>query len=364
MSDVDDGGANPPEESELIRRLRQRADQLRAGQTPAAEAPPEGPAADPAEDPVDDDADPFAGWADLSPTVDPDSRDLLSQWADEEHVETESPLRNWAPAVVAVVLVALAVVVLLGVRFAQGDDGDGSSGDARGVDADAPSVIDEDPPSLDDLTSEVTVPAGPAEGLTVADKGVTIVEDRFDPERREGTFAVIIDNPHTDWLAQGVQIDVRLLDAAGTEVGADNAFVEIVLPGQKVAVGALFFDAPTTEVVDLAVTLDVARWRESGPFDGGFTVGEVITEEAEFSGVKTTFPLRSDFAEPLTDTGVTAVYRGPDGRIVGGSDTFVDLLEPGIDTPVEITLLANIALDQITATEIYPAAGFGFVPDQ
>lgn len=368
---------NPPAESELIRRLRQRAEQLRAGQT--LDAPPTleldeepAPAADTSDeteqsdepDLPDLDDDPFAGWDDLSPTVDPDSRDLLSQWADEEHVETESPLRNWSPAIAIVIALVVIVIGFLGVRFAQGGDGDVGTSGERGDDAEAPSVIDEDPPSLEDLTSEVTVPPGPEEGLAVADKGVTIVEDRFDPERREGTFAVIIDNPHTEWLAQGVQVDVKLLDEAGAEVGGDTAFLEVVLPDQEVAVAALFFDAPTVPVADLAVTLDVARWRETGPFEGGFTIGEVITEEAEFSGVRTTFPLRSDFPDPLTDTGVTAVYRDADGRIVGGSDTFVDLLDPGVEFPVEISLLANIPLEQIATTEIYPAAGFGFVPDQ
>lgn len=396
MSDGDE--ATPTAETELIRRLRQRADQLRAGQTlpaprPAPEPEPEPapepapapwpePAPEPEPEPAsapapwpepepepppdsdDVDGDPFVGWDDLSPTVDPDSRDLLSQWADEEHIQTESPDRNWSPLILLVVLLVVAAIVFAGVRFALAGDSDDVDAGARGADAEAPSVTDADPPSLDELTSEVTVPPGPAEGLSVGDKGITIVEDRFDPERREGTFAVIVDNPHAEWLAQGVRVDVNMLDETGAEVGADSAFVEVILPGQKVAVGTLFFDAPTVPVVDLAVTLDVARWRETGGFEGGFTIGEVVTEEAEFSGVRTTFPLRSDFDEALTDTGVTAVYRGPDGRIVGGSDTFVDLLDPGVDTPVEITLLANIPLDQITATEIYPAAGFGFVPDQ
>lgn len=356
MSDGDD----PPAESDLIKRLRMRAEELRAGDAPAENTEPE-PETEPAADEHDD---PFAGWAELSPTVDPDSRDLLTQWADEEHVQTEHPERNWTPLVIAVIAVVVAAILALGVRFALGGDSDDATSDARGDDAEAPSVTDADPPTLDDLTADVTVPPGPAEGLAVVDKGVTIVEDRFDATRREGTFAVIIDNPHPEWLAQGVQVDVELLDEAGNGVGQDSAFLEVVLPGQKVAVGALFFDAPTVPVVDLAVTLDVARWRETDGFDGSFTVGEVLTEEAEFSGVRTSFPLRSDFAEPLTDTGVTAVYRGPDGRIVGGSDTFVDLLEPGVDTPVEISLLANIPLEAIAATEIYPAAGFGFVPDQ
>lgn len=316
------------------------------------------------EDAEDLDADPFIGWDDLSPTIDPDSVDLLSQWAQEEHIETESPARNWTPVVVAIIALVLVVLVGLAFRWVTADRGDDGPDGARGEDAQAASVTESDPPSLEDLTSEVTVPPGPAEGLTVADKGVTIVEDRFDAERREGTFAVVITNPHEGFLAQGVQVDVEMIDESGAVVGTDSAFLEIILPGQTVAVGGLFFDAPTVPVVDLSVTLDIARWRETDGFEGGFTVGEPLTEEAEFSGVRTTFTLRSDFPDALRDTAVTAVYRGPDGQIVGASDTFVDLLEPGVDNDVEVSLLANIPLDAIGTTDIYPAPGFGFVPDQ
>lgn len=264
-----------------------------------------------------------------------------------------------------VALVALVAVVALAFRAAVAGPGpDDDDGVPRGDDAGGASVLDQEAPSLDELTAEITVPPGPETGLSVADQGITVVEDRFDPAKREGTFAVIIDNPHPDWLAQGVQVDVQFLDETRSPVGGDSGFVEVVLPGQRVAVASLFFDAPTVPVVDVAVTLDVARWRETGSVDGGFTTSEVTTEEAEFSGIRTSFVLRSSFDDALTDVGVTAVYRDAQGRIVGGSDTFIDLLEPDLDTPAQITLLANVTLDEVVATELYPAASFGFVPDE
>lgn len=367
-----------PDESELIRRLRRRADQLRAGGDPDhADAAPEpetepepepGTGRDPGaertpdteSDPVADDPAPAEDlWADPPPG----HWDLLSQWADEEHLETDAPRRNWAPLyVLAAVVVALAAGFFL-FRFAT-DDADGSTGtDPRGEDAEAPSVTDADPPTLDDLTAEVTVPPGPEEGLAVADQGITIVEDRFDPARREGTFAAVIQNPHSGWLAQGVQVEVEFLDEAGNVAGRDRAFLEVVLPEQTVAVGALFFDAPTVPVTGMNVVIDVARWRETEPPEGEVTTAAVTTEAAEFSGVRTSFVLRSSFAEPLHDVGVTAVYRNEAGQIIGGSDTFVDLLEPDTDTPVELSLLANVDVGQVASTELYPSAGFGFVID-
>ncbi len=349
-----DGDAPRADESELIRRLRERAEELRG---PVEKRPAEEPVEEPAvEEPETVAADP---WADRPEDAD----DILSRWAGEEHIETESPDRNWSPLIlVGVVVVAVGILYAL-FLFATGDTEDDASTGGAGDDAQAPSVTDVDPPSLEDLTAEVTVPPGPAEGLSVVDSGVTVVEDRFDPERREGTYAAIVQNPHEEWLAQGVQVDVSFIDEAGQVAGTDQAFLDVVLPGQRVAVGSLFFDAPTVPVVGVDVVLDVARWRESRPFDGELTTAEVETAEAEFSGVRTGFLLRSSFDEPLIDVGVTAVCRYKFGLIVGGSETFVDLVEPGVDTPAEITLLANVDVESIVATELYPSIGLGFVPD-
>ena len=360
---ADDGGEELDPNRDLASRLRRRAEQLRA----APAAPQDETELEPVPLPaLGPDADPDAPFATgtLGGVDDPDDSELLRRWEAEDHLETDSPHRNWSPLVALLVVAAVVALIVLAFQLVSGDDSAEGPAGAGGETAEAASVLDEEPPSLDELTADVTVPPGPEEGLRVAEKGVTIVEDRFDPARREGTFAVIIENPHPDWLAQGVQVDVQFLDAAGAPVGGDNGFVEVVLPSQRVAVAALFFDAPTVPVADLGVTVDVARWRETEPFSGGFVTKDVVTEEAEFSGVRTAFVLRSEFPDPLTDVGVTAVYRGGFGEIVGGSDTFVDLLEPDVDTPVELSLLANIPLERITATELYPTASFGFDPDE
>jgi hypothetical protein len=224
-------------------------------------------------------------------------------------------------------------------------------------------VLDAEAPSLEDLTADVTLPPGPEQGLEVAAQGITVVPDRFDASRREGTFAVVLANPHERWLAQGVQVTVTFVDEGGNALGTDDGFLEVVLPAQRVAVASLFFNAPTVPVARMDVAVDVARWRETGPFEGSFTVADVVTGEAEFSGVRTTFTITSGFAEPLTDVGVTAVYRAADGRIIGGYDTFVERLDPGVPTPAEVALLANVDPADVATTELYPTAAFGSVPD-
>lgn len=394
-SGPDTAGAPDGPSDETIARLRSRAEQLRAArrlreqESADAEPDPES-AAEPAPQPEagDDDLDdgeddelagilapgaPLAGAEDLVGGADPftphggdpAAEQLLDRWADEARDESVEPRRNWSPLIAVVVVLAVAGLAFLGARalISGSADDDTATGGLPGTGDDAPSVLDSDTPSLDDLTSDVTMPPGPDAGLQVADQGITIVPDRFDAARREGTFAVIVQNPHQDWLAQGVQVTVTFLDEAGAPLGADDGFVEVVLPGQSVAVASLFFDAPTVPVAGLDVQVEVARWRETGAVAGGFTITEVQTNEAEFSGVRTTFLIRSDFDEPLTDVGVTAVYRAADGRIIGGYDTFVDRLDPAVPTPAEIDLLANVDPAQIASTELYPTAAFGSVPD-
>ena len=308
-----------------------------------------------------DDGDPD-GVDEVAEAGEVDDADLVRRWSEEDHVEAIHPRRNWTPVVGFAVIAVLVALVAAAVAVAVPDDDTDVPADGGDRGERDPSVLEEDPPSLDELTSEVTVPPGPETGLSVADSGVTIVEDRFDPARREGTFAAVVANPHPDWMAQGVQVDVRFIGEGGDPVGGDNGFIDVVLPGQEVAVASLFFDAPTVPVVDVAVDLDVARWRETGPVDGAFTTSEVTTQAAEYSGVRTTFVLRSHFTDQLTDVGVTAVYRDASGAIIGGADTFVDLLEPDVATPAEIALLANIPVDAVASTELYTTASFGYVP--
>lgn len=386
------GAAPDGPSDETLARLRSRAEQLRASRRSReqAEAPgeEEPEAAHPLDEPGaldgDEDDDAFAGM--LAPgaplagaedlvdgadpfahaPADPEAESLLDRWAEEERDESVEPRRNWSPLIAAVVVLAVAAAALLGARAlisGSAEDDAASSAGLPGVGEEGSSVLDTDSPSLEDLTSDVTLPPGPDAGLQVADQGITVVADRFDESRREGTFAVIVRNPHERWLAQGVQVSVTFLDGAGAPLGADDGFIEVVLPGQSVAVASLFFDAPTVPVAGLDVQIEVARWRETGPVAGGFSLSEVRTEEAEFSGVRTTFLIESSFDEPLTDVGVTAVYRAADGRIIGGYDTFVERLDPGVPTPAQIDLLANVDPAQIASTELYPAAAFGSVPD-
>ncbi len=164
-------------------------------------------------------ADPYAELATLTPGgPSAETDDLLTRWADgDADGGVDSPRINWSGLAGPLIVCAVIAAVVLGaivVIDRSGDDADGTTG-VRSEDAEAAELLAEDPPSLEDLTADVTIPPGPAEGLAVAETGVTIVEDRFDAAQREGTFAVVIQNPPDDWQAQGVQVRVVLVGTTG-----------------------------------------------------------------------------------------------------------------------------------------------------
>lgn len=357
MSADDD---RPDEPDDTVERLRRRADSLRS-RAPGGAGTPPGDAGDGTATGADEVADPPSSGA----FFDSEDHDhLVRRWADTEQVETVEPRLNWSNLVALVVVAGAVALAVFGAwslieRSGSSEDGSGAPGSADGD-----PVLEDDAPTLEDLGSGATLPPGPDGGLAVVDHGVTVVTDRFDDSRREGSFAVILRNPHESWLAQGVQVHIRLVGPEGGVLGDDSSFVEVVLPEQEVAVASLFLDAPTEPVADLDVDVDIARWRQTGPFDGRFTIRDVETAGAELSGVVTTFEIVSGFDRPLTDVGITAVYRGADGAVLGGYDTFIEELEPDEATAGEIALLANIEIDDVASTELYPTATFGFIPDE
>ena len=255
-----DGPTDGPSPSELASRLRRRAEQLRP--SPRSPKNPKNP-----KNPRNTCPPPGRSAASTTPST----PSCCACWAEEEQLETLHPRRNWSPA------------HRRGGRgspccwpssspsaFALSDARRTTAPDAGAGAARAPARCSTSPrPSLDDLTAEVTIPPGPDIGLSVADKGVTIVEDRFDPGRREGTFAAIIDNPNPDWLAQGVQVDVQFLDEAGA-AGRRRQRVRRARPARPAGGGRARCSSmpPPCPSPTLTVTVDVARWRETEPLDG------------------------------------------------------------------------------------------------
>lgn len=261
-------------------------------------------------------------------------------------------------ALVGVIVVGLGITVAR-LLFAVGDE---DSDDARSTSpTDEAGHVVTDPsvllPQIDDLIDGAELPAGPPGGLAIGDQGNTVVADRFDATKHEGTFAAIILNPHQGWQAESVEVRSDLVAEDGTVIDTSTALLDVVRPGQTVAVAGLIVDVGDRSSATLSSTVRVARWREVAAAAGAIEVADVETRAAPLTGITTTMTARSTFDQPAENIVVVAVYRRSDGSIIGGFDAVVDRIDPGQQVDVSIDLPTNIDAAEIASTEVYTTGG-------
>jgi hypothetical protein len=151
-----------------------------------------------------------------------------------------------------------------------------------------------------------------------------------------------------------VHVRTRVLDAAGTELLVDNALLNGIMPGQRMAVGRTIIE-PITGPTQLEVTTEVGAWLVPAG-TGTFVVESAVTEPEPFGGSVTRFAIRSDWSLDEEGLDVTAVYRGADGGVLAAESTTIDSLPAGSVALSEIRLLAPIP--GLASTELLVGRGF------
>jgi hypothetical protein len=205
------------------------------------------------------------------------------------------------------------------------------------------------------FSSSTTEPLQSGEPLVVAEQGVSTFPDPFEQGQTLGGYGVVLQNPNLDLMAVGVHVRTRILDAAGTELLVDNALLNGVMPGARMAVGRTLIE-PIQGPTQLEVTTEVGAWLRPASTTGGFSVESAVTEPEAYGGAVTRFAVRSSW--PLDESGldVTAVYRAADGRILAAESTTIEDLPAGGVALSEIRLLAPIP--GLATTEVLAGRGF------
>jgi hypothetical protein len=121
----------------------------------------------------------------------------------------------------------VALAALLPVVVAACSDAD---------DADAPTTTSTSPTTTVSTTTTSTPPLT-GDPVVVVEQGVSSFPDPFDPAADLGGYGVVLQNPNDEVMATGVRVVTRVLDEAGTELLVDNALLNAILPGQRMAVG-------------------------------------------------------------------------------------------------------------------------------
>jgi len=191
--------------------------------------------------------------------------------------------------------------------------------------------------------------------LVVAEQGVTSFPDPYDRSQSLGGYGVVLLNPNPDLLAAGVHVTTHLLDAAGTELLVDNALLNGVMPGQRMAVGRTLIE-PIAKPTQLTVTVEVSAWLRPAAPTGSLTAQEAVTEPEPYGGAVTRFAVHSGWPTNEEGVDVTAVYRAADGRVLAAESTTLEELPPGAVVLSQIRLLSPIP--GLASTEVLVGRGF------
>jgi hypothetical protein len=266
---------------------------------------------------------------------------------------------NLTPVIVAVGVLLTAVAI--GVAIARLGDDDRERADPPPTTDDAPpAVTDPDDqttvtsPDTSPSTSEgttVTTEAGGIgiEGLTVADSGFSTYAG-FDGQA--GSYGVILENTTSDPITN-FAVEVVVYDTSDAVVTSEPHTVAVIGPGARLGLGAEIADTVPNGIGRLDVRVEEGS---GGPVpDGAFTISDVSTTSDQF-GIYTTFVVSSSYDTELELPYAYAIYRDAAGRIIGGANSFVDLVPSRGRANGEVTSFTVVP--NVAGAEVYVDPGF------
>jgi hypothetical protein len=181
--------------------------------------------------------------------------------------------------------------------------------------------------------------------MVLVDSGFTAVTGDTD----FASYGIIFENPNPSrWVASSTSVNITFRDSGGQVVAAEDSFLALGLPDQRVALGTVAFDAGEAATMDVQYRV---TWEEVDFTTGAFTFTGVKTSCDEFS-CRTTATIASSFDEDQESVEVVAIYRDAGGDIIAGDFTYADFVPAGGSVGVEISTFHSF---QVATTELYAA---------
>lgn len=157
------------------------------------------------------------------------------------------------------------------------------------------------------------------------------------------SYAAVLMNPNpTKWIAEQISVNLAFSDASGTVVKSASETVDVLEPGQTLAVGD---STQAKGATKLDVQALVGRWESVSGTLGDFSIAGVSTTSDAYS-MKTNGTVASTFAKDLKTLRATAIYYDSSGSIIGGAYTFLDFVPSGGKAAFEVTsmeVVPNVA---------------------
>ncbi len=232
-------------------------------------------------------------------------------------------------------------------RYARDECGIDIGGDATddATDDTAATADTADTSAADDTGEPVPVDA--AVPLAVTAQGVAFFPSYDEPQ---GTWAAVVTNPDDALVAEYVTVQATFRDAGGAVVGTDTGYLSEIGPGERRAVATDYADLPETAVtVEVVTSVDSYRTADApGP---GLSFGPSTVRRDDDGRLTILGEITNSTDTTIGGPTVTAVFRSPDGTVVGGTQGYPSFVPAQGSVGVELSTSLVLPVD--TTVELF-----------
>ena len=182
-----------------------------------------------------------------------------------------------------------------------------------------------------------------------------IVADGFGPSAFENElgWGFIVENPNPTLAAETTAYQVTAYAADGSVLGVYSSFISLLLPGERLGLGGSFYLPAGTTAERLEFDVLGRYFSETSIQADFLTVIDIVYVADELSP-RVTGTIQNSLDRELNDVEVYAVAYNDAGQIVGGGFSFIDRIEAGGQTSIEVTIAAG---EQSASVELFPTVG-------
>ena len=235
-------------------------------------------------------------------------------------------------------VVVIAVGAFLAVAGCSSTS-DTMSADDQGSDAVRSQSTDAPTEPTDEVADEPT--EDPT--IEIVEQGFANLPASSEFDDPDGTAAAIVRNPSTDKIAESVEIQLTLLDAAGTVLKNQDSTISALLPGASAAVSVT--EPGLTGVAEVQVQARASRWEDAEGELGSMTVSGLNIRPQEYGGADINGVVSSTVGQDLEDVEVQVVFRDASGAPVAGTWTYVDFIPAAGESAFTISTFNDIPPD-------------------
>ncbi len=171
--------------------------------------------------------------------------------------------------------------------------------------------------------------------LSVAESGYSVDADGF------MTYAAVVENPNSNWLANYPKVTVTAKDANGAILFSHDDSITYLFPNGKQAItGFTSVDGSKVASVEATAYQSDKNWTEEdvqgADADSLFEVTNLNEMINEYGRISYTGEVSNKTDQDASAIKISVVLRNAAGAIVGGYYTYVNDVQPGGTSPFQM----------------------------